>query len=193
MGPGKGLDNAVITLPGGKLVVVTADPVSFIPGLGARLSAWLSVHLVASDFTTSGVAPQFATFTFNFPQVMTQGDRVSYLKEVGRACAELGVAIVAGHTGAYPGASLSGIGGGTMCGLAKKGGYVVPSMARVGDVILMTKGAAIEATASLSNAFPRYTADRVGGPLTRKARDLVTSSSTVKYSLSESTLLLCRY
>ena len=184
LGPRKGLDNAVIALPGGKALILTADPVSMMPGLGPKTSAWLSVHLIASDYTTCGSSPQFASFTFNFPPAVGRSGRSSYLKEIGRACADLGVSIVAGHTGSYPGASLTVIGGGTMFGLARRGAYVDPSMAREGDAILMTKGAAIEATASLSNSFPNYTAEKVGGPLSRKARGLVGSCSTVKDALS---------
>ena len=184
LGPRKGLDNAVVSLRGGEVLILTADPVSMIPGLGAKTSAWLSVHLIASDYTTSGAKPQFATFTFNFPPEMGTSNRESYLEEVGRACAELGISIVAGHTGSYPGASLTVIGGGTMFGRSREGAFVDPSMARKGDAILMTKGAAIEATASLANSFPRYTTEKVGSPLWRKARGLVSSCSTVKDALA---------
>ena len=182
-GPRKGLDNAVVSLPGNRVLIVTADPVSMIPGLGAKTSAWLSVHLIASDYTTSGTKPRFATFTFNFPPAMRTSDRESYLREIGRSCKDLGISIVAGHTGSYPGASLTVIGGGTMFGFARKEGYVDSSMASRGDAILMTKGAAIEAAASLANSFPRYTTQMVGVSLSRRARGLVTSCSTVEDAL----------
>ena len=94
-GPRRGLDNAVLSLPGGKVMILTTDPVSMVPALGAKLSAWLSVHLIASDYTTSGVSPQYASFTFNFPATMADTD--TYLENVGRACREIGVSIVAGQ------------------------------------------------------------------------------------------------
>ena len=47
--PGHGLDNAVISLGGKKVLVVTSDPLSVIPSVGLKESAWLSVHLLASD------------------------------------------------------------------------------------------------------------------------------------------------
>ncbi len=187
-GPRKGLDNAVLSLPEGKVMIFTADPVSMIPALGPRVSAWLSVHLIASDFTTSGVSPEFATFTFNFPPSMDPSDRDTYLREIGRACAELGVSIVAGHTGSYPGAAFTVIGGGTMFGFAQAGSYVDSSMAHQGDLVLITKGAAIEATASLANSFPDYTRKAVGAHLSAKARALVTSCSTVKDALTAANL-----
>jgi hydrogenase maturation factor len=179
-GPKRGLDNAVLSIPGGKVMILTTDPVSMIPALGSKTSAWLSVHLIASDYTTSGAGPEYASFTFNFPLAMDTRDRDSYLKNVGRACEEIGVSIVAGHTGSYPGADFTVIGGGTMFGLAERGAYVDPSMARKGDLILMTKGAAIEAAASLANSFPKFTRRKLGPSLAAKARALVASCSTVK-------------
>jgi len=183
-GPRRGLDNAALSLPGGTVMILTADPVSMIPALGARMSAWLSVHLIASDYTTSGASPEYASFTFNFPAGMNSSDRVSYLENVGSACEELGVSIVAGHTGSYPGADFTVIGGGTMFGLTERGSYVDASMARKGDLILMTKGAAIEATASLANSFPRFTRRALGDSPAAKARELVASCSTVKDALT---------
>jgi hydrogenase maturation factor len=183
-GPKRGLDNAVLSLPGGKVMILTTDPVSMIPALGSKMSAWLSVHLIASDYTTSGTSPEFASFTFNFPVEMKSSERKSYLENVGMACKEIGVSIIAGHTGSYPGADFTVIGGGTMFGVAERGAYVDSSMAREGDLILMTKGAAIEATASLASSFPRVTEKALGGSLAKKARALMTSCSTVRDALA---------
>jgi len=183
-GPRRGLDNAILSLPGGRVMILTTDPVSMIPALGPKTSAWLSVHLIASDYTTSGAAPEYASFTFNFPAATDPSARDSYLEYVGEACEDIGVSIVAGHTGSYPGADFTVIGGGTMFGLAERGTYVDPSMARKGDLILMTKGAAIEAAASLANSFPRFTRKVLGDSLAAKARGLVGSCSTVKDALT---------
>ncbi len=188
LGPGKGLDNAAISAGGRRVLILTTDPVSVIPGLGFRLSAWLSVHLIASDFTTSGLSPEFASFDFNLPLVMTAADQEAYLKAIGSTCKELGVAIVAGHTGSYPGAGFTVVGGGTMFGFGKKGGYVDPTMAREGDAVVMTKGVAIEAVASLANSFPKRTSRMVGRELAARAKALVTSCSTVKDALAAATI-----
>ncbi len=183
LGPGRGLDNAVISAGNGRVMIVTTDPVSMIPSLGPKTSAWLSVHLIASDYTTCGLAPEFAVFDFNFPREMQAGSQESYIREVGRACKELGVAIVAGHTGSYPGAGFTVIGGGMIFGFGERGSYVDPTMARKGDVVIMTKGAAIEAAASLANSFPEQTAGAAGGELTERAKSLVKSCSTVRDAL----------
>jgi hydrogenase expression/formation protein HypE len=180
VGPGKGFDNSVISLGGGRVMVLTVDPVSAIPAFGMKLSAWLSVHLIASDFTTSGNDPEFATFAFNFPQAMSTSDREDYVRAIGRECRKLEIAVAAGHTGSYPGGGFTVIGAGSMFGFSKDGGYITPAMARVGDSILMTKHAAIEATASLALSFPKHVESLVGRRLAGRARRTISLCTTVE-------------
>ena len=178
--PGKGLDNGVVSLGGGRVMIVTTDPISAIPGFGAKKSARLSVHLIASDYTASGCDPEFAIFTYNFPEVMSESERMAYVEEVGLECARLGITIVGGHTGTYPGAGFTVIGSGTMMGLAPEGGYVTPAMAQAGDAIMMTKHAAIEATASFALSFPVFVAAKAGKEAGRRARQMISLCTTVE-------------
>ena len=179
VGPGRGLDNAVIALGRRETMIITVDPVSVIPKLGMELSAWMSVHLIASDLTTSGVDPELAVFSYNFPPAMTGAERERYVRALGGECKTLGIAIAAGHTGTYPGGGYTVIGSGTMIGFAKEGRYLTPAMARVGDRVLMTKHAAIEATASLALSFPEHVEREVGPGIARRARSLVNLCTTV--------------
>jgi hydrogenase maturation factor len=183
-GPGRGLDNAIIGLGGKRVMILTVDPVSIIPSLGMELSGWLSVHLIASDYTTSGLRPEYATFSFNFPSELSDADREAYVRSTGEECRRLGITIAAGHTGSYPGAGFTVIGAGSMFGFGHRGGYVDPSMARPGDAILMTKQAGIEATASLALSFPRHVERKVGRLRALRARKLVKSCSTVADALT---------
>ncbi len=180
VGPGLGLDNGVVSLGRGRVMIVTADPVSAVPAFGMRLSAWMSVHLIASDFTASGADPQFAAFAYNFPPSMTPDQKEGFVRAVGAECSRLGVAIVAGHTGSYPGGGFTVIGSGVMFGTSPRDGYVTPSMARVGDRILMTKHAAIEATSTLARSFPRYLGERVGTDAVRRASSMTRLCTTVE-------------
>jgi hydrogenase maturation factor len=180
IGPGTGLDNGVISIGAGRVLILTTDPISAIPAFGMEFSAWLSVHLIASDYTTSGADPEFALFSYNFPESMSRGEREEYIRSVSDECKKLGVAIAGGHTGSYPGSGFTVIGTGSMLGIASDGGYVAPSMARVGDSIVMTKHAAMEATASLASSFPVFTDAKVGTALGEKARALARLCSTVE-------------
>ena len=184
LGPGIGLDNAIMSAGSDHVLVVTTDPISFLPALGPKLSSWLSVNLIASDYTTSGHTPEFASFDINFPREIKEKVRESFIAGLSSACKEIGTAIVAGNTGSYPGAGLSVIGSGTMFGFAQNGTYVDPTMAEDGDAVLMTKSAALEATASLANSFPHTTKRNVGPYLFLKARTLTESCSTVKDAMT---------
>ena len=110
---------------------------------------------------------------------MTRPDREEYVRSVGAECERLGVTIVAGHTGSYPGGGYTVIGSGTMFGFAKEGGYVTPSRAEVGDSVVMTKHAAIEATGSLALSFPEFVEGKIGGRLAKKAKSTLRLCSTV--------------
>ena len=178
--PGHGLDNAVISLGSKRVLLVTSDPLSVIPSIGMKGSAWLSVHLLASDLTTSGVSPQFAMLDLNLPPEMSLPSVGEYLKAVGDECRKLGIAIAGGHTGRYPGSGYTVVGGGMMFGVADEDSYVTPAMARPGDVVLITKGAAVGATAILSRAFPETVSKKAGAALLRKAKGRLRDCSTVK-------------
>ena len=126
VGPRRGFDNAVIRLDDSRVMIVTTDPVSILPTLGMKESAWLSVHLIASDYATSSQAPEFASFDFNLPSELGTTETEEYLVAVGRECDRIGVSIVAGHTGSYPGAGFTVVGGGTMFGFAGREEYLGP-------------------------------------------------------------------
>ncbi len=178
--PGHGLDNAVISLGGKKVLLVTSDPLSVIPSIGMKESAWLSIHLLASDLTTSGVSPQFAMLDLNLPPEMERPEVGAYLKAVGDECRSLGIAIAGGHTGRYPGSGYTVVGGGVMFSVAGRDAYVTPAMAKPGDSVLITKGAAIGATAVLAHSFPETIGDKAGAALLRKAKSRLRDCSTVR-------------
>ncbi len=189
VGPGVGLDNAVLAVGGGRVMVVTADPLSIIPSMGMQRSAWLTVHELASDLTTSAVRPQFAVLDFNLPPSLKMSEFGRYAKAVSDECGRLAISIVGGHSGKYAGSDFSVVGGGVMMGLADEDGYLTPRMMQEGDAILMTKGSAIEATAVLSLAFPRRTEEALGsGRLAQRARGYLRLCSTVEDALAVSSV-----
>ena len=178
--PGVGLDNGVVSIGPGKVLILTVDPVSIIPAFGMKLSAWLSVHLIASDYTSSGKDPKYAIFSYNFPGRLSSADKEQYVRAIGSECKRLGISIVGGHTGTYPGGGFTVVGAGTFLGFSDAGGYVTPAMARAGDAIFITKHAAIEATGSLALAFPDFVAEELGPKLSRRAKQEIGLASTVQ-------------
>ncbi len=184
VGPKFGVDNAVINAGPGKVLLVTTDPLSFIPALRSRESAWLSVHLLASDLTTSGYAPQYGIFDFNLPPEMSNQKFTEYWESFHSECKRLGVAVIGGHTGKYEGCGYSIIGGGVMYSFADARRYLTSAMARGGDDVILTKGVAVETTAILTRAFPRTIRKVLGTRLFDKAWRYLHKVSTVKDALT---------
>jgi len=184
VGPEFGVDNTVIDLGREKVLVATCDPLSYIPELGGPESARISVSLLASDLTTSGLSPQFGIFDLNLPPEMIQSEFASYWKAFARECKRIGLSIVGGHTGRYPGCGYTVIGGGVMYSIGEKNRYLTSQMANAGDDILLTKGAAIETTAVLTRVFPRSVKYAVGSALFEKAWKYLGKLSTVDDALA---------
>jgi hydrogenase expression/formation protein HypE len=184
VGPKFGVDNAIVRVGRGRVMVATADPLSFIPSLGARESAWLSVNLIASDLTTSGLAPQYGIFDFNLPPRMKDSDLSDYWASFHNECKRLGLAIIGGHTGRYAGCDYTVIGGGIMCAIGAEDRYLTSRMAKADDDIILTKGAAIETTAVLTRSFPKTVKKALGASLFEQAWRYLRRVSTVRDALT---------
>ncbi|MEM3267574.1 MAG: AIR synthase family protein [Conexivisphaerales archaeon] len=181
--PGIGLDNGVLSVDGKRVLIHTTDPISLIPLVGAEKSAWLSLHHLASDFTTSGIMPQYAIMNYNLPPFLADDQIERFVRSISQECKRLGIAIVGGHTGRYPGCDLTIIGSATLFGFADKDAYLTPKNAKVDDAILLTKGAAIESTAIFASSFQNYVKEKLGKRLWRKAIDYIQLCSTVKEAI----------
>ena len=83
-----------------------------------------------------------------------------------------------GHTARYDGCAWPMVGGATCIALGADDAYVTPTMARPGDRVVVTKGAAIEATALFAATFPRSARGR-RGRRGRSAADALFEQMTV--------------
>src|SRR5437879_9657071 len=75
-------------------------------------------------------------------------------------------------------------GGATFVAIAPKAGWLTENLAKPGNRLLVTKTAALEATAILSNTFPEIAERNVGAEVTKRARALFESMSTVDDALA---------
>jgi hydrogenase expression/formation protein HypE len=184
VGPKHGCDNAIIEINEREVMAVTTDPLSIIPVLGIEDSAWLTVHLLASDLATSGIAPQYAVFDLNLPVEIASEDFEKYWMAIHEECSRLGIAIVAGHTGKFLGCNYTIVGGGMMFGFAKKDAFVAPTMAAPGDHVIITKGAAIATTGILARVFPETIARNCGNEVQQRSAAFFKSFSVVTDALT---------
>jgi hydrogenase maturation factor len=179
VGPRAGQDSAIVKLGGGRVLAVTTDPLSVVPALGLEASARLSCHLIASDLWTTGIAPAWGSITFNLPPHMSDADLERYWLAMSDEWANLGVAVVTGHTGRYAGCDYSIVGAGTLMGVGDESGYLTPAMASPGDRVIVTKGCAVEATAIAAWLFPKRLGARLGAAGVARARATLGQVSVV--------------
>jgi hydrogenase expression/formation protein HypE len=167
--PQHGVDVGVVRVAQGVVAALTADPVFVVPAYGWERAAWFAVHILASDASTSGLPLRWMTVDLNLPPDLSDDDLGTLWDAYSSACGELGIAIVTGHTGRYDGCAWPMVGGACCIALGSEDRYVTPEMAGVGDVVVVTKGAAIEATALFAATFPQRLADGVGRDLAAAA------------------------
>jgi hydrogenase expression/formation protein HypE len=154
VGPRHGVDVGVVRVADGVAMALTADPVFIVPAYGWERAAWFAVHILASDAATSGLPLRWMTVDLNLPPEITDAELTALWDAFSRACGDLGIAIVTGHTARYDGCAWPMVGGATCIAMGGADDYVTPTMARPGDMIVVTKGAAIEATALFAATFP---------------------------------------
>ncbi len=150
LGPGPGLDAAIVDIGGGRVMAIAEDPIFPAPGLPLEIMGWFTVHIGASDVAVTGVRPEFMMYTLLLPETSTHEDARRIVRSISRAAEDLGICIVGGHTGWYAAVTVPTVGGVTVWGMAPSRRWISPGGARDGDVILMTKGPAIEAAALLA-------------------------------------------
>ena len=179
VGPHHGVDVGVVRVAPGVAMALTTDPVFVVPAYGWERAAWFAVHILASDASTSGLPLRWMTVDLNLPPELSDDDLGTLWSAYSRACEELGLAIVTGHTGRYDGCAWPMVGGATCITLGPDDAYVTPTMARVGDRIVVTKGAAIEATALFAATFPDRLAGEVGADVATAADALFDQMTVV--------------
>ena len=149
LGPGIGLDCALIDA-GNNLLAFKSDPITF----ASDEIGWYAVQVNTNDIATTGATPRWLLVTLLLPGQGTTAELVEAIfQQLQTACQEFGVTIVGGHTEITHGLARP-ILMGTMIGEVRREDLVTPRGALRGDLLLLTKGVPIEATAILAREFP---------------------------------------
>ena len=162
VGPMHGVDVGVVRVADGVAMALTADPLFVVPAYGWERAAWFAVHILASDAATSGLPLRWMAVDLNLPPETSDDELTALWDAFHRACEGIGVAIVTGHTARYDGCAWPMVGGAVCLSIGPEDRFVTPTMARPGDLVVVTKGAAIEATALFAATFPVRLAEGVG-------------------------------
>jgi hydrogenase expression/formation protein HypE len=137
------------------------------------------VHILASDAATSGLPLRAMSVDLNLPAELPDNELAAVWSAYARASEELGIAVLTAHTGRYAGCSWPMVCGATCLALGPEDSYITPMMARPGDRVVVTKGAAIEATALLAMSFPDRLRSQLGSDTLAAAQGLLESMTVV--------------
>jgi hydrogenase expression/formation protein HypE len=179
VGPQHGVDVGILRVAPGIAMALTTDPVFVVPGYGWQRAAWFAVHILASDAAASGLQLRWMAVDLNLPPDITESDLAALWTAYSRACEDLGLAVVTGHTARYDGCNWPMVGGATCAAIGPESSFVTPAMAWPGDSVVVTKGAAIEATALFAATFPDRLAKSIGKDITAAADRLFEQMTVV--------------
>ena len=144
-GAGIGEDATVIDF-GDRYLVAKTDPITF----ATEEIGWYAVHVNANDIATTGAEPKWFLATLLLPEGRTDRALVERIFcQLAEACEQLGISLCGGHTEVTYGLDRP-IVVGQMLGEVAREQLVASSGAQVGDVILLTKGIAVEGTAIIA-------------------------------------------
>ncbi len=143
-GPGVGRDAALISF-GATTLIAKTDPVTFV----TDLIGWYAVQVNANDIAVSGGDPKWLLATVLLPVGSTPKLAETIFEQVSKAAGNLDVELVGGHTEVTIGVPRP-IVVGMMLGEAHADATLTAGGARPGDVLILTKGIAIEGTAILA-------------------------------------------
>jgi len=147
VGPRMGVDAAVLKI-GEEYLAIAEDPIFPGPTTSPDDFGWITVHIGASDVAVMGIKPQFMTYSLLLPPGTPEDYIAELVKSISNYAREMGITIAGGHTGFYGAVTIPTIGGITVWGMGRE--YVTPAGAQVGDAVIITKGAAIEAAALIA-------------------------------------------
>lgn len=149
VGPGIGEDAAIIDM-GERCLVAKTDPITF----ASDAIGWYAVHVNANDVACCGARPRWFLATLLLPEHDTTAQLVeSIFEQMAAACRELDVTLCGGHTEITHGLDRP-IVIGQMLGEVARDAYISGAGAQAGDVVILTKGIAVEGTALIARDKP---------------------------------------
>jgi len=167
VGPAIGLDAAVVRVGGTDLVVAT-DPITF----ATDQIGWYAVTVNANDVAACGAVPRFFVAAALLPVDAGPETAEAIFAGLAEACKAMDILLVGGHTERTAGLERP-IVCGTMLGDLQGREPVTSAGARPGDAVVLTKGAAIEATALIARERGRQLAGAVDARLLERARNFL--------------------
>lgn len=176
--PDVGIDASIIDM-GDQVLAFSSDPITG----SLKNPGWLSVHVNANDVASMGAQPKWFLLTIFMPENTEKKDIENVLDGADKACKQLGISLVGGHTEVTPGLDRVLISG-SMAGIASEDEWVSSSGAKPGDKIILTKNPGLEATFILSMDKEEELKDRFGSEMVDNAKKYGDRLSVVEEALT---------
>ncbi len=145
VGPQLGEDAAVVEF-GDNYLVATSDPITF----ATEDIGWYVVCVNSNDIAAMGAVPKWLLVTLLLPEDATTPTMVrDIMTQITQACAAFDITLCGGHTEVTP-AVTQPVVIGQMMGVTHKNALFTSADACAGDVLILTKGLGIEATAIIA-------------------------------------------
>jgi len=175
--PKIGEDAAIIDF-GDRVLVLHSDPITgAVENIG-----WLAVNVSSNDVATRGARPKWLSVVILLPENATSDLLDEITRQIDLAAKELEMMVVCGHTEVTPSLDRP-ILICTAIGEASKDKFVTSSGARVGDKIILTKGAAIEGTAIFAHEFEDYLKSRLSEEIVERAKEYIKYISVLREAM----------
>jgi hydrogenase expression/formation protein HypE len=166
--PGVGEDAAVIDM-GEHWLVAKTDPITF----ATDEIGWYAVHVNANDVASAGGVPRWFLATMLLPEGKTDAALIERIMgQIASACRSLNVVPCGGHTEITYHLDRPLIVG-VMLGEIVPGNLVRSSGVEVGDVVLLTKGVAVEGTAIMAREKEALLRRRLAGDLVERCKNFL--------------------
>jgi HAD superfamily hydrolase (TIGR01509 family) len=143
--PGIGQDTAALDLHRAEVLILSSDPITFATDQIGHYAAIVN----ANDIATSGAIPRWLLTTLLLPCGTTAAEVWDIMHQLKKACDHWGVTLCGGHTEVTDAVSRPVITG-TMAATMARSDLIDKHRLRPGDQVIMTKAAAVEATAIIA-------------------------------------------
>ena len=171
IGPRHGVDYGVLRF-GDQCMSLATDPFFIVPAFGFARAAWFGFHIIFCDVAVSGLVPRYLSIDLNLPPEMTADQLEEMWESVHQEALKYNISVVTGHTARYAGCNYPMVGGATAIAVGPESELRGPHLVRPGDAVVITKGAAVEATGLLAVSFPNHFLKAGGPEFLKEAEDI---------------------
>jgi hydrogenase maturation factor len=173
--PGVGEDCSVIDLGPNQMLVLSTDPIT---GTANEIGT-LAVHITANDIASSGAELIGIMLTIILPDGARESDLREMMQEIERACFELNMEVIGGHTEVsaavrQPIITVTGV------GKIERESLITTAGLKPGQELVMTKWAGLEGTAIIAGAREEELNSKYTSDFIQEAKDFIKHISVVK-------------